>query len=67
MYRIKNAIRANYKINANGWNSGYDRYEPKKTKGKYRIAVVGDSYVEAFQVDYNKRAPLKTLPISSLM
>ena len=41
VYRIKNAIRANYKINANGWNSGYDRYEPKKTQGKYRIAVVG--------------------------
>lgn len=52
-YRVKNEIKAIYKINSNGWNSKYSVYQENKTPNKYRIAVIGDSYVEAFQVDFN--------------
>jgi hypothetical protein len=38
-----------YAINADGWNSAHASYAIART-AKRRIAVVGDSYVEAFQV-----------------
>ncbi len=46
-------IRAKYRINNQGWNSPYD-YHPEKSPGLYRIATVGDSFVEALQVDYDQ-------------
>ena len=54
VYRIKNEIEATYNINSAGWNSSYDYYREEKTAGKYRIAVVGDSYVEALQVQFDQ-------------
>ena len=49
-------IRSNYRINNDGWNSLID-YRKKKNNSKKRIAVIGDSYIEAFQVDYDKSYP----------
>jgi hypothetical protein len=42
-----------YKINAQGWNSKYQQYSIEKND-KFRIAIVGDSFVEAFQVNFDK-------------
>lgn len=39
-----------YTINDDGWNSFHQAY-PVARDGRRRIAVVGDSYVEAFQVE----------------
>ncbi|MGH2829991.1 MAG: alginate O-acetyltransferase AlgX-related protein [Candidatus Binatia bacterium] len=39
-----------YAINADGWNSVHPRYSAERRKD-LRVAVVGDSYVAAFQVD----------------
>ena len=52
VYRVLNEINAEYNINANGWNSIHDRYNIKRSRNKYRIVIVGDSYVEALQVNY---------------
>jgi hypothetical protein len=52
VFRVKDEIRAEYSINSAGWNSGHKTYVKKK--GKTRIAIVGDSYVEALMVDYDK-------------
>lgn len=38
-------------INANGWNSSHDKYIKEKPKHTLRIAVVGDSYVQASAVN----------------
>jgi hypothetical protein len=38
-----------FTVNADGWNSLHPRYESERN-GKLRIAVVGDSYVAAFEV-----------------
>ena len=46
-------IKGKFRINKQGWNSPYD-YEPQKPPGTYRIAAIGDSYVEALQVDYDQ-------------
>jgi lysophospholipase L1-like esterase len=43
----------NYKVNAQGWNSQYQQYSIEKND-KFRIAIVGDSFVEAFQVNFDK-------------
>jgi hypothetical protein len=43
--------RASWRINNAGWNSAIDYME---TKRKPRIAIIGDSYVEAMQVDIGK-------------
>lgn len=42
-------VRASFAINAQGWNSARPDYPQKRQAGQ-RIAVVGDSYVEALQV-----------------
>jgi len=44
-------IKADWHINNMGWNSEYD-YTTDNIKPV--IAVIGSSYIEAFQVDYNK-------------
>lgn len=54
VYRVKHEIKANYKINSNGWNSNYKSYPTALTPGKKRIVVIGDSYIEALQVNYDK-------------
>jgi len=48
--------RAKWKINNYGWNSPIDYYR-KKEIGKTRIAIIGDSFIEAFQVDVEKSYP----------
>ena len=54
IYRIRNEIAAPFRINSNGWNSHHDRYPLQRTDGKMRIAIIGDSYVEALQVPYDQ-------------
>jgi len=51
-YRVRFEIESPFRINSQGWNSARSEY--RIIKGKRRIAVIGDSYVEAFQVPYNK-------------
>jgi hypothetical protein len=50
--RLRNEIAAPYAINAQGWNTGAGDYTESRTPGFGRVAVVGDSYVEAFSVAY---------------
>jgi len=47
-------IRGRWHVNADGWLSGRD-YAPRPEKPV--IAVIGDSYVEALQVDYQNAMP----------
>jgi len=54
VYRIKDEIKAEYRINADGWNSKHPDYTRQQEDNTYRIAVIGDSYVEALQVDFNQ-------------
>lgn len=43
-----------FHINADGWNSGHADYQIEHKPGVERIAIIGDSYVEAFQVPYDQ-------------
>lgn len=43
-----------FAINSQGWNSSRDRYDIEKSSGIERIAVIGDSYVEALTVPYDQ-------------
>jgi len=54
IYRVRNEIACEYRINANGWNSKYQVYQTRKRSGKKRIVIIGDSFIEAFQVPYNR-------------
>ncbi len=54
VYRVKNEIESTFNINEDGWNSRYDQYMVDKDPATFRIAIIGDSYVEALQVDYNR-------------
>lgn len=49
-------IRASFRINNDGWNSPHE-YRKDKTPDVYRLAVIGDSFIEALQVDYDKSYP----------
>ena len=49
-------IRGKFRINQQGWNSPHD-YTANTPLKTYRIAVIGDSYIEALQVDYDKSYP----------
>lgn len=53
-FRVKNEIASEFRINSNGWNSKYQRYNTTKDPEKYRIAIIGDSYIAGYQVDYKK-------------
>ena len=53
VFRKKNEIEANYRINEQGWNSGHKSYKTTKQEGVYRITIIGDSYIEAFNINYN--------------
>lgn len=48
--------RGRWRINNDGWNSPID-YTPEKKPGVKRIAVIGDSYIEAWQVSAEKNYP----------
>ena len=50
VYRRRNAVEARYRINAQGWNAPKD-YVAARGDKPCRVALIGDSYVEAFQVD----------------
>lgn len=47
-------INAHFRINNDGWNAARDYYPEKQV---WRIAVIGDSYVEAFHVDIDQAFP----------
>ena len=53
VFRIENEHSAAFRINRQGWNSAHDHY-PGERNEKYRIAIIGDSYVAAAQVDYRR-------------
>lgn len=55
-YRVRKEIEAPYRINANGWNSGHSRYPVETREDVQRIAIIGDSYIEAFQVPVDRSA-----------
>jgi lysophospholipase L1-like esterase len=54
VWRVRDEIAAEFRINAQGWNSGVGDYAPARRPGVTRIAVVGDSFVEALQVRYDR-------------
>ena len=54
IWRVRDEIAAPYRINRQGWNSGIGDYVIPRRPGVARIAVVGDSYVEALQVAYDR-------------
>lgn len=49
-YRVKHEIAAKFKVNKLGWNSGREDYV---VSDRSKVAIIGDSYVEALQVDYD--------------
>lgn len=53
-WRERNEIAAPYAINAQGWNSGAGDYSETRKSGRMRIAIVGDSFVEALQVAHTR-------------
>lgn len=53
-YPLNREVGAKYRINADGWNARHESYRVEKPRNKYRIAIIGDSYVEALSVDYRK-------------
>jgi hypothetical protein len=53
VFRIGEEIEAPFRINDDGWNSGIRDYREARTPGVGRIAVIGDSYVEAFAVPFD--------------
>lgn len=53
---IDSEINAQFRINSAGWNSPHE-YTIEAIDDVFRIAVIGDSYVEALQVDYDQSFP----------
>ncbi len=54
VWRVRNEVAAPYAINAQGCNSGVGDYVIHRRPGVGRIAVVGNSYVEALQVPHDR-------------
>ena len=54
IWRVRNEIAAPYAINVQGWNSGAGDYVAERRDGVARVALVGDSFVEALQVPYDR-------------
>jgi hypothetical protein len=54
VWRVRDEIAAPFKINAQGWNSPLPDYSIERKPGTRRIAFVGDSFVEALQVPFDK-------------
>jgi len=53
VWRVGDDVAGLYRINAQGWNSGHASYETTAPGGMRRIAIIGDSFVEALQAPYN--------------
>lgn len=53
VWRVGGDVAGYYRINAQGWNSGHMFYETTAPDGMRRVAIIGDSFVEALQVPYN--------------
>lgn len=54
VFRRVDEIEARFSINQNGWNSPHASYALERTPGIQRVAIVGDSYVHAREVDVDK-------------
>jgi lysophospholipase L1-like esterase len=54
IWRVRNEIAAPYASNRQGWNSGVGDYAVARRPGVMRVAVVGDSMVEAMQVPHDR-------------
>jgi lysophospholipase L1-like esterase len=54
VWRLRNEIAAPYAINKQGWNSGVGDYVVARRSGIDRVAIVGDSMVEALQVAHDQ-------------
>lgn len=67
VYRIQDEIAAPFSINAQGWNAARATYVEAKPAGTTRVAIIGDSYVEAFQVPVTRSLAeqLEAMPGSS--
>lgn len=54
VWRIGDDVAGRFRVNAQGWNSGHESYaQTPPPQGVKRIAIIGDSFVEALQVDYD--------------
>lgn len=54
VWRVRDEIAAPFRINAQGWNSPLPDYPIERKPGVTRVAFVGDSFVEALQVPFDK-------------
>lgn len=54
VWRVRNETAAPFAVNAQGWNSGVGDYDLARKPRIGRVAVVGDSMVEALQVAHDK-------------
>jgi hypothetical protein len=50
VFRLRDEIAARFEVNGQGWNSGRGDYARLRDGARPRIAIIGDSYVEALQV-----------------
>ncbi|MFZ5930702.1 MAG: SGNH/GDSL hydrolase family protein [Pseudomonadota bacterium] len=53
VWRVGDDVAGHYRINAQGWNSGRATYDAKAPSGVRRIAIIGDSFVEALQAPFD--------------
>lgn len=53
VWRVGDDVAGHYRINAQGWNSGHATYDASAPEGVTRIAIIGDSFVEALQVPFD--------------
>jgi hypothetical protein len=54
VWRVGDDVAGRFRVNAQGWNSGHASYaRTPPPEGVERIAIIGDSFVEALQVDYD--------------
>lgn len=53
-------VNGDYHINAAGWNSPHE-YITEKPEGTLRVAVIGDSFIEALSVDIDDEALMAIL------
>lgn len=53
VWRVGDDVAGRYRINAQGWNSGHATYVDRAPQGVRRIAIIGDSFVEALQVPFD--------------
>lgn len=56
-FRHPDGTTSRITVNAQGWNSTKPVYQQRKVPGRTRIAVIGDSYVHAAQVNVEEAFP----------